>query len=268
MGLLTALYNTALKPVTESVGLHGAIEDVYWRGCYRRHSGVESHTIDGTTARFHVNTHSECRRLSELMGESDVIADLLTELRPDDVVYDIGANIGMYTCFLAKRLPSEQVVAIEPHPANVNALQSNLDLNETDTTILDKALSDTSGTMDLAVESSVAGEGAHALDTGNAGRTIEVPVTTGDEIAGTEVPTPTVVKIDVEGAERRVLEGCSETLSRPECRCCYVELHPDRLPDFGDSAEAVTEFLSAAGFKLTTLQDRESELFIKARKPR
>lgn len=266
MKYLSNLYNDVFKSAAESMGLHTIIRNTYWKGRYLRHPGVASHDINGITANFQVTNHRECRRLSELMGESRIIADLLAELREDDIVYDIGANIGMYTCFVAQRLPAENVIAFEPYPKNADALEANLSLNDTAAAVVEKALADTSGTTDLAVRSAIAGEGRHALDTGGAEQTIEVPVTTGDDIAGQTEPAPSIVKIDVEGSELRVLEGFAETLSSQACRCCYVEVHPDRLQKFGDSVDAVTDFLTEVGFELTTLYDREAELFIKGKK--
>ncbi|MFC7076809.1 FkbM family methyltransferase [Haloarcula halophila] len=252
--------------MTERLGLHAVIEDLYWRVQFARHSGVESHEIAGTTAHFTVTNPTECKRVSELMGEMPIIEDMLTELVADDVVYDVGANIGTYTCFLAQRLPPEQVVAFEPHPSNSGALRRNLEYNGLEATVREQALAAKTGTTDLAVASEASGEGAHALATGEESKTITVPVETGDRLIEDRAPVPTILKIDVEGAEQQVLEGFTDTLSRPSCRCCYVELHPDRLRSFGDSVAAVEATLESYGFELKALKNRERESFVKAAK--
>ncbi|HWZ58637.1 MAG TPA: FkbM family methyltransferase, partial [Gemmatimonadaceae bacterium] len=78
-------------------------------------------------------------------AEQDVFA---RTVRPGDVVYDLGANVGFYT-LLAARLagPTGRVVAFEPVPRNLGYLRRHIALNQCENvTVVAAAVSDRSGT--------------------------------------------------------------------------------------------------------------------------
>lgn len=81
------------------------------------------------------------------MGERPVLEDLLQSLKPDDVFYDIGANVGTYTCFAASKLGPNAVVAFEPERKSATRLRENLDLNALDAQVVENALSDINETF-------------------------------------------------------------------------------------------------------------------------
>jgi FkbM family methyltransferase len=129
---------------------------------------------------------------------------------PGMVVYDVGANVGFYT-LLAAHLVGDggQVAAFEPVPRNLAFLRQHVALNGLRAVrVHDVALSDAEGTarFDLGEESSM----GHLSDRG----TLEVRTTTLDAVvARGELRPPDVLKIDVEGAEARVLRGAARTLA-------------------------------------------------------
>jgi len=88
----------------------------------------------------------------------------------------------------------------------------------------------------------------------------EIPVTVrpGDDVVGDGVPAPTIVKIDVEGAEVNVLRGLSDTLKRDKCRLVCIEVHEDHLDQFDTSRMELISMLEAAGFETSEL-DRRNE---------
>jgi len=136
-------------------------------------------------------------------------------LTPDDVFYDIGANYGFYS-YLASELCKE-VQAFEPIPQIADVVRrnipagANMSLNEV-------ALSDTPGEVDLHISESF------GLSTINASTT-EIHSYTYDEAKKIRVKTqtldghvathtkPTVLKIDVEGAEEQVILGGTRFLT-------------------------------------------------------
>jgi hypothetical protein len=95
---------------------------------------------------------------------------------------------------------------------------------------------------------------------------------TGDSLVQKEsVPEPTVMKIDVEGAEVRVLRGLEATLRNSECRLIFCEVHFPmkdgiRSPeDYGDDPYEVYDILRDHGFSITQLDpegNRYGEHFI------
>lgn len=75
---------------------------------------------------------------------------------------------------------------------------------------------------------------------------------------------PDVIKIDVEGAELRVLKGADETLNGgPDI---LVELHGnERMSIYGDSEEELVEFLEGRGYRLQIIDERGGERHVLAK---
>jgi len=266
VSLLRSLYSSYVKPVSTRVGVHGYLRALFWKVKIARTQTIEQ-TVHGITVQFEVNNKSEFLRFQELGGERAIIEDLVSEIRSDDIVFDVGANVGTYTCFLSQRLSDSQVIAFEPHPINLDGLRANLERNGADAVIIEQALTDTDGTAELEVVSPDIGEGKHSLATDIASETIEIELASGDKlVADGTVSQPSIVKVDVEGAENRVLQGLKSTLLQRLCRLCYVEVHPDRLSDYGDNEREVESVLEECGFEVTKLQRRGSEYFLKAKK--
>ncbi|MGE0767238.1 MAG: FkbM family methyltransferase [Hyphomicrobiaceae bacterium] len=152
------------------------------------------------------------------IDERPVQEALARHLRPGDVFYDIGANIGFLTVIGARLVAAEgHVVAFEPVPENADAVRRNCELNSFGhVRVLQTAVSNSVGTAALQVAHHAGGAALAdvALPVDRKG-TITVPTTTVDTlIAQQQVPPPSLVKIDVEGAELNVLLGMRDTLRR------------------------------------------------------
>ncbi|WP_198530028.1 FkbM family methyltransferase [Halorubrum aethiopicum] len=227
---------------------------------------TQTHEITTHSVDFHTKTFTEFTRFRDLVGERSIVEDLLTSLDSNDIFYDVGANVGTYTCFAAAKLGPGKVVAFEPEPENADRLRENLELNNLDAEIIQIALSDTDGIVDLALTGDEAGTGEHAIATGDDKQTLEVETARGDSIIEERgLPKPTVAKIDVEGAELSVLRGLRETLYE-SCRLMYVEVHTEKIRDFGAERSEVETLLTDAGFEVTEISQRGSEIFLRASK--
>lgn len=250
---------------------------VYWnlgiRTAYLtlRHKATDSQmdvTITNVTTTMAVTTYPEFERFYDLKSEKEILEDILDEIADDDVFYDIGANVGLYSCFVGSKSPEGSVYSFEPHPVNVDALKKNFQLNDVSGTIFQMALSDEEGTFELSSEGSKAGLGEHSLDTTQSESTVPVTVRQLDSLRTEhDIPVPTIIKIDVEGAELNVIKGATETLSKPNCKTIYCEIHPTRIKAFGGSSEELRDYLLGLGFEIENL-DREmgERVMIKATK--
>jgi FkbM family methyltransferase len=191
-------------------------------------------------------------------GEPQVEKAYLELLRPGDVVYDVGANIGWYSLLAARTVgASGSVLAFEPSLENALLAQQNAAVNGfANMTVVPAALTDREGWMSFVQKGSLEGrlesgggetEGEHPAR-GRArleGRTL-VPVTTLDAwLEQTGQPPPNVVKIDVEGAEAGVLRGMKLTLASA-MPTLIIELHGTR--------EAVAEQLDGAGYRHSVIE--------------
>lgn len=203
--------------------------------------------------------------------ESSWLEDLLAEINDDDVFYDVGANLGVYSCFVVNELETGEVIAFEPYPPNTRQLRDNLSRNGGNYRVVQKALSNEEGEIDFTPTEGVSvghATGTIAPDGGGGEATIET-VQADRVIDDRSFPSPDVVKIDVEGSEPLVLDGMQETLSAPSCRLLYCEVHlpKDGRPsvrDYGYSPESVKELIEDAGFRIDSQERRNQELHVKA----
>jgi FkbM family methyltransferase len=161
------------------------------------------------------------------------------------VFLDVGANIGYYALLAAAYNPSLDVLAFEPLPGAFRFLRRNVQLNGFDQIqTRNEALADEPGTatFSFAVDPTFADLDDHLTSTGSlAGdaangssgaftRTFDVRTETLDHVAAAHLDDATVdlIKLDVEGAEARVLQGGQRVLSdhRP---FVISEVLPDRV---------------------------------------
>ena len=137
---------------------------------------------------------------------------LVLETWPEQVVFDIGANIGVYSLICSEETTS-RVIAFEPHPATADQLERNLASNDRkNVKVIRKALSDQVGELSFTDD-----EGSpvnRLMNDGEQGQaTIRVSVSTGAMVCEEEDLVPSVIKLDVEGHEVEVLRGLGDLLS-------------------------------------------------------
>ena len=186
-----------------------------------------------------VSTSRELKRAAEVSYEGFFLQRILSSLREGDVFFDVGANIGLVSLIVARQpqFAGGTAHAFEPEPRNLAHMKRNVSANGLDEQIKSHgvALSKEEGTASLFVRGK-AGEGRHSLvsEKGSTG-SIEVRLTTMACFCREQGVTPTVVKIDVEGAEGEVLAGMKDMLAENRPRELFMEIHnkggEDRMPD-------------------------------------
>ena len=179
-------------------------------------------------------------------------------LRPGDLFIDVGANIGIYTLF-ALDLGAE-VIACEPDPHNAQRLQENLALNGFTAEVVQKAVSDRKGilrfTQGLDSYNHLVLDGAPPEEIP---ATVEVEATTVDDLLGDRVAAG--LKIDVEGAERLVLEGAARALR--DRRIGLIQLEwSERVvhSTLGEGRGPASALLAEAGYVLHKADRRTAAL--------
>jgi FkbM family methyltransferase len=181
--------------------------------------------------------------------EPQMQAVLEKYLKPGDTFYDVGACVGFLSIVAARLVgPEGHVVAFEPLPRNVEAIEHNRKLNALgNLKIFGKALSNENAVLELLVSKDPTG--SKLASTGVAPDTegvIQVETVALDDFLGPEgLSPPTVVKIDVEGAELDVIAGMKEILTRyrPVIIC---EMH-------GRNAE-YARLITELGYRVATLE--------------
>jgi FkbM family methyltransferase len=197
------------------------------------------------------------RRIDRILGTDDYesrFGDALTRaVRPGDVVWDVGANVGVYTRAFSDLVgEAGAVCAFEPVPTCFAELEQRT-LDRNNVRRFQVALGDKAATASMFTSDDPFGVTNSLVNDVANGRAVSVSVQPGDAlVADKTAPAPNVLKIDVEGFEEEVLSGLSQTLGRAECRAVFVEVHFAILEKRGarHAPARMTDLLRSKGFEL------------------
>jgi FkbM family methyltransferase len=181
---------------------------------------------------------------------------LAQHLPPGATLVDVGAHIGWYSLKAAKAVgPTGHVIAVEPNPPTLATLRDNIRVNGYGGIIqvAPVAAYDSDATLTFyAAPRENTGESslslANASQDGHIAAAYQVHARPLDDIvreAG--VTRVDAIKIDVEGAEFRVLKGSVDTLARYH-PVVAVELLDPGLRAMGSSVDEVMAFMRAHGY--------------------
>ena len=181
------------------------------------------------------------------------IQDALT---PGAVLFDIGANAG-YFALIGSRSVGEQgfVVAFEPVSENVAAIRAQLALNHlTNVEVVSAAAADVNGSAEFVLERRNSNSHLREIEITHAASHPEridiVETITVDDYVRKTGHRPSVIKIDVEGAEHKVLLGAQQTLVQHH-PLCVIATHSTEL------RRQCTRLLEACGYRLAMLPGSE-----------
>jgi len=162
-------------------------------------------------------------------------------LRPGDLFVDVGANVGAYALWAAEL--DADVIAVEPDPGAVLRLRCNAGMNDYPVEILECALADRAGEMALTAGLDV----TNHLVLGVAhGATRRVEVRTLDEVLGERRAAG--MKVDVEGAERLVLDGGSRALAERRVGVIQLEWNDLCRTVLHETREPIVRLLAGFGY--------------------
>lgn len=163
-----------------------------------------------------LSIREQVRNFQEFLQRKDMIKFHSQFIKPNDLVFDIGANIGNYTQIYQSLCA--KVVCLEPQPYCISKLKKRFK-DDNSITIVEKGVAETISELELNLDSqnhATATFSEHFKKDGPFNdRTwenkIKVPVTTLDNLIK-EYGQPTYCKIDVEGYEYSVLKGLSKPI--------------------------------------------------------
>ncbi|MCH1884302.1 FkbM family methyltransferase [Agrococcus sp. ARC_14] len=158
----------------------------------------EDHIFDRIKSRREPYEHDLLTFVHEVLGS-----------RPSGVVVDVGANLGNHTVYFAAVMGRE-VIAVEPEPENLKALRKNIDANGIVDRVEVHAVAAWNDFGHVELEQQIEGNrGTFSALARDDGPIVGEPL---DSIVGDQEVA--LVKIDVEGAEARVIEGALAILER------------------------------------------------------
>jgi FkbM family methyltransferase len=177
--------------------------------------------------------------------EAGPVSRLRPWAAPGTTVVDVGANIGFFTVRFSRWVgPAGRVVAIEPEARNVASLRRRVERAGLVGVVecVHAAAAERAGTVSL--ELNPVHPGDHHLGEGG----VPVAAVTLDELMAGDRRPVSLIKIDVQGAELRVLQGAARVIAedRP---AIFMEVDDSSLRRLGTSAQELTATLSALGYR-------------------
>ena len=242
-------YVPQLQALARALGLRGVLRKWYYRFALPP-DGIVAVNLGEIAARLHAHTPLELRLIEGGGGELHILEQLISMLHEGDIVYDVGANIGLYAVLLAKAVgPEGRVVAFEPDSKNYDKLEENIKLNGlTNARLFRNALGEENTQTKLYKGQDITDS---TLVPRHLGKDVSyelVEMVDGDGFRESKnLPIPQAVKIDVEGYEYAVLHGLRRTLAAPDCKLVCCEVHPTLLPA-EVNPDMILSFLQSLGF--------------------
>lgn len=187
------------------------------------------------------------------------------------VLFDIGANIGLYSIYHNK-LNGGKCFAFEPSFFNLKLLLKNVNINNCQgmTSIVSNPLSDSMGFSEFRYGSNVEGGAlsAFGVNFGHDGKRINSQISCNVlgfsldwMLDNKAIEVPNLVKLDVDGIEHIILKGAKKVLTHPDCVSILVEVNDN----FVEQSEKVSVLLTNYGYilrdKLHGESTEKSELF-------
>lgn len=187
--------------------------------------------------------------------EPDTLAWINT-FKKGDVFYDIGANVGLYSLYAALRGIS--TICFEPESQNYAELNRNIFLNKLDQKIrsFNLALSNEVKADYLYLSNFSKGAALHNFGEARdfnknefipAIRQAVCSFTLDKFIENFELPSPTHIKIDVDGLEKNVFEGADSVIQSSKTRSILIELNTQLKED-----QSIIEALNNYGYRIVS----------------
>lgn len=167
------------------------------------------------------------------------------------LLWDIGANIGLYSLLAAQR--GLQVMAFEPSASSFAAMTRNIEINAFDDRISAYciALAGETGLVALNMASTAAGHSMHSIEARQGGFRQAVPgFSVDDFIAHFHATPPNAIKLDVDGIEPAILIGARTTLCT-HVREVLVEIDGANAAADGNG---IPEILTECGFSEVAIE--------------
>lgn len=233
--MATSISRSPLRAVGSRLpdGLKTAIVDTPLHEVYlhaRKHTvNLETVEFDADGERFVLDVPAENYRPDQegtRVYEPGLTRELISALGPRDVFYDVGAHHG-YMTELARTAGVDD--------AAIHSFEGN--------TFNEYVLTHNVGESAVTVNGEFVGTASEMCSI--------------DDYVGTHRP-PTVVKVDVEGAECDVFESMRSTLAANPVTL-YAEIHPAYLPQFGDAVEDVQSLLTDVGYEYEITAHRSND---------
>ncbi len=188
--------------------------------------------------------------------ENDQIDCFLEIIQPGMRMFDVGANIGVFSILAANK--GLDVIAFEPFPAMSKRLKENIELNNLSSKIkiVEEAVADKAGEMNFrAPRENNFGVGRIVLDSDQRNSESDVMVKTNTlDSYVEEYGAPDIIKMDIEGGEIFALAGADKLFSNEKAPIIIVEYHLELIKALGGDPDSGLKRLQSYGYKMEEIK--------------
>lgn len=203
-------------------------------------------------------------RYETLFTKEPETIEWIDSFDPNSVLWDIGANVGIYSVYAAHK--GIDVVAVEPMPSNFYTLTKNIEINNisekvsafcialTNEVCIDYFYISTAqiGASQNSFKEQIGWDYSKLDDYQYKHTTLGFSIDKFVEIFNP--PIPNYIKIDVDGLEKNILFGAPKTLANPAVRSMLIELNTD-----WDDYNEILNFVLSCGF--TRWDKKRADIF-------
>jgi FkbM family methyltransferase len=163
-------------------------------------------------------------------------------------LWDIGANIGLYSIYFLRMNNGGRVVSFEPHPSNVMGLIENLQKNKLlgeRVTVVPNPLYSENKVLNFSINSSVIGDSNHSVSSNSSNEFIKTNTITIDELLDIGLDVPNYLKVDVDGNELDIIKTADIILQSEKLKGVLIELDFNNM----EESSAIIDKLNLFGFR-------------------
>ncbi len=245
------LFKYFIKPLTH----HGLSKILFLKKCYSfLHSNIIPESIMVDNMKMYLHHHD--RELSEKLvlnkeWQKFEIEIILKNIKEGDTVLDIGANIGYYTLYIARKVGRKgRVFSFEPDPVNCKLLKKSVLANGyTNVIVEQKAVTEKTGKAQLYLCDE--NKGDHRIyNSYDAREELDIETVSLDDYFKDYKGDIDFIKIDVQGSEPTVIKGMKNLLRKNKKIKIFTEYEPCCLKLSGVEPDEYLNLLTRERFKL------------------
>lgn len=215
--------------------------------------GPVTYRVQGRKYRVNPETNFHLYMYGPKKNEK-IVPLMYKHARPGGVAIDVGAHSGYFTICLSDAVgPNGKVYAFEASPVIYAELRETVDSNALGNVLaVNNAVSDMSGQIDFFLAPDWKSEVSSMRS--SEGKRVRVDAVALDAVIPDTLPV-SFVKIDVEGAEMKVLKGMEKIIQR-DGPVMVIEISDSWLRELGSSSAEVFDFLFKHNYELYEIQER------------
>lgn len=215
---------------------------------------IKTAAQNGLEISMEVTTEFEQHRIDSFFDKEPETIRWIDELmQPGDTFYDVGANVGVFALYAAKRHGDAlDIRAFEPAYHNYFRLCRNIAINDLAHVLgYCIALGESAGSDSLQLVSTESGSASHSFEGGSSQRpdsgTVvsqgSLTLSLDELVAAFGLPSPQHVKVDIDGYEEAFLRGARNTLAEGSLKSLLIEVTNE-----GGSKDRIVRSMAGAGF--------------------